>query len=132
MSASKAVEFANPVSAEPSSPTSGATEDHDGAGEAVAQLENSASLRRSQLESALKGLKDGTLSEQEAAEVLDRLMVSHVAELRAELTSPDSGAKVLHAVIKSAVAHLTETPTNCTRPLDHLASMPRWEATLAS
>ena len=85
-------------------------------------MDAKAGTRRSQLEAALKGLKDGTLSEQEAAEVMDRLMISQIDELRAELTSADTGSKLLHEAIRSAVAHLTETPTNCTRP--RCASVP--------
>jgi hypothetical protein len=69
--------------------------------------------RRSQLEAALRGLKDGTLSEQEAAQVLDGLMKTQIDDLRAELTSPATGIALLNSVIKTAVAHLTETPTNC-------------------
>lgn len=78
-------------------------------------VDSKVSARRVQLELALKGLKDGTLSEQEAAEVMDRLVVSQVEELRAELTSAFTGTRLLHDVIKSTVAHLTETPTNCTQ-----------------
>ena len=40
---------------------------------------------RSELEGALKGLQDGSLSEQEAAAVMERMMDARVSDLRTEL-----------------------------------------------
>eukprot|EP01043_Picozoa_sp_COSAG02_P003178 COSAG02_NODE_76_length_41115_cov_60.967817_5_plen_152_part_00 len=80
--------------------------------------------RRAELEATLRGLKDGSLTEEQAAVAMDRLVASQISEgidgLRAELTS----ANTLHAMIKTAVAHLSEAPTNCAVLLHAVCTFP--------
>ena len=66
----------------------------------------SRSARRAELEAALRGLKEGSVSEQEAAGVIERM----VDDLRDELSSP-AKPSVLGPVIQSVVARMTEAPT---------------------
>jgi hypothetical protein len=59
------------------------------------------SSARKELEDALRGLKDGSVSEAAAAELIERLVDVRIAQ-----------SAGLEATIKSVVAHLTEAPTN--------------------
>ena len=75
----------------------------------------SKSKRRAELEAALTGLKDGSLSEQQAAAVIDDTMARQIEDLRAELSTPISTGvsnNILGPVIQSVFAHMTEAPTN--------------------
>lgn len=80
------------------------------------ELKKQFSEQRVALEAALKGLKDGSLSEQEAAAVVERLVDGRVDMLRAELTSPTVARTMLGPLIQTIFAHMTEAPTNVREP----------------
>ena len=65
-----------------------------GATTSSAQATSGLSDQRVELEAALKGLKDGSLSEQEAAAVVERLVDARVDGLRAELSTPATARKI--------------------------------------
>eukprot|EP01052_Picozoa_sp_SAG31_P034357 SAG31_NODE_4005_length_3672_cov_2.293031_3_plen_128_part_00 len=76
-------------------------------------------LSRAELEAALRGLKDGSLTEQDAAAVVERLIDARVSRvdsrvdrLRAELTTPAEAKTILGPLVQSVFAHMTEAPTN--------------------
>jgi hypothetical protein len=69
------------------------------------QSAGSPAARRQELEAALRGLKDGSVAEGDAAAVVQRLINS---ELDARLAD----GKGLEPIIRSVFAHLTEAPTN--------------------
>ena len=108
-------EFENPVRDE-GSPTTrrAAAEPQDAAAGEMVALDGKQLL--SELEKTLKGLKDGALSEQQAAAVLKRLMDSRVDDgidrLRKELATGVVGETLLRPLIQKVFAHMTEAPTN--------------------
>ena len=73
---------------------------------------NSTTAARSELEATLKGLKDGSLSEQQAAAEMERLIDGRVDLLRAELTTQPTARTLLGPLIQTIFAHMTEAPTN--------------------
>ena len=79
---------------------------------------NRAAIVRSELEATLQGLKDGEVSEQQAAAVLERLMVDRaedaVDRLRKELSTVDVAQTMLGPLVQTIFAHMTEAPTNVT------------------
>ena len=68
---------------------------------------------RSDLEAALSGLRDGTVSEAEAALTIERL-VERLVDSRAEAKLQAAGVRgsTVERYIMSAMAHLSEAPTN--------------------
>ena len=83
-----------------------------GATTSSAQATSGLSDQRVELEAALKGLKDGSLSEQEAAAVVERLVDARVDGLRAELSTPATARKIFGALVQNMFAYMTEAPTN--------------------
>ena len=67
---------------------------------------------RSELEAVLEGLMDSSLSKQQAAAEMERLIDGRVDRLRDELTTDFTGRELLGPLIQTIFAHMTEAPTN--------------------
>ena len=88
---------------------------------------------RSALEAALKGLKEGNLSEQQATVVLERLVdgrADAAVDRRLKGLATEAGFQtMLRPIIQTACAHLAEAPPNvrlviCVCVIDSMALSP--------
>ena len=74
-----------------------------------------AQTARADLEAALRGLKDGSATEQQTVDAMERVVASQVGALQAELAqlrnAVDCADVSFHEKVKSYFGHLTEVST---------------------
>ena len=81
-----------------------------------AKLDTEAQTVRTELEAALRGFRDGSATEEETADAMERMVANQLYALKAELaqlqTAVDGSDATFHERVKAYFGHLTEAPTN--------------------